>query len=67
MPRHYQGSRERFIKVHSAYIVNLEHVAEVDEGARITMCDGTLINVAQPRRREFKEAYMQYVRRRYSR
>lgn len=58
---------KRFIKVHSAYIVNLEHVAEVDEGARITMRDGTLINIAQPRRREFKEAYMQYVRRRYSR
>ncbi len=58
---------KRFFKIHSAYIINIEHVAEVDEGARAVMRDGAELSIAQPRRKEFKDAYMQFIRRRYSR
>ena len=58
---------KRFFKIHSAYIVNLEHVSETHSSSAVTMKDGAVLSVAAPRRPEFKEAYMQFVRRRYSR
>lgn len=58
---------KRFFKIHSAYIINLEHVSETHSSSAVTMKDGTVLSVAAPRRSEFKETYMKFVRRRYSR
>ena len=58
---------KRFFRVHSAYIVNLEHIAETQNSSTVIMKNGTVISVPSPRRAEFKEAYMKFVRRRYSR
>ncbi len=58
---------KRFFRIHSAYIVNLEHVSEAQSSSQVTMKNGSILSVAAPRRHEFKEAYMQFVRRRYSR
>ncbi len=58
---------KRFFKIHSAYIINLEHVSETHSSSQVTMKDGTVLSVAAPRRSEFKETYMQFIRRRYSR
>ena len=58
---------KRFFRVHSAYIVNLEHIAETQNSSAVIMKNGTVISVPSPRRAEFKEAYMKFIRRRYSR
>lgn len=58
---------ERFKKIHSGYIVNLEHVSEVIGGSEVRMKNGAVFNIAQSHKHDFKEAYMTFVRRRYSR
>lgn len=58
---------KRFFRVHSAYIVNLEHIAETQNSSAVIMKNGAVISVPSPRRAEFKETYMKFVRRRYSR
>ena len=58
---------KRFFRIHSAFIVNLEHIAETHNSSKVIMKGGTVISVPAPRRSEFKEAYMRFVRRRYSR
>ena len=60
-------SDKRFFRAHSAYIVNLEHIAETQNSTTVIMKNKTVISVPAPRRTEFKEAYMKFVRRRYSR
>ena len=57
----------RFIKIHSGYIVNMEHIAESLGGADVRMKNGAVLSISQAHRREFKESYMQFTRRRYSR
>jgi DNA-binding LytR/AlgR family response regulator len=60
-------SDKRFVKIHSGYIVNLEHVAEVIGGSEVRMKNGAVLGISQSHKTSFKEAYMQFVRRRYSR
>ena len=51
-----------FFRIHSAYIVNLEHIETVPCGGMIRIGD-TSLPVAQKRMQDFKKAYMEYVRR----
>lgn len=60
-------SDKRFVKIHSGYIVNLEHVAEVISGSEVRMKNGAVLGISQSHKADFKEAYMQFIRRRYSR
>ena len=60
-------SDKRFVKIHSGYIVNLEHVAEVLSGSEVKMKNGVVLGISQSHKTGFKEAYMQFARRRYSR
>lgn len=60
-------SDKRFIRIHSGYIVNLEHVSEVLSGSDVRMKNGKVLGISQSNKSSFKEAYMQFVRRRYSR
>ncbi len=56
----------RFFKVHSAYIINLEHVSRITENNRVLMKSGMEIGISRRKIGEFKETYMQFIRRRYS-
>lgn len=52
-----------FFRVHNAYIVNLEHIDRVIDNKDI-MIGALKIPIAQKRKKEFKEAYFEYTRRR---
>ena len=56
----------RFFKIHSAYIINLEQVRRVVENSTVIMSDGSEITISRSKQPRFKEAYMQFIRRRYS-
>ena len=51
-----------FFRIHSAYIVNLEHIETVLGGGMLRI-GGKMLPVAQKRVQNFKKAYMEYVRR----
>lgn len=56
----------RFIRIHSAYIVNLEHIHKVMDNNFVILSNGQNIAISRRRQKEFKDAYMLFVRRRYS-
>ena len=56
----------RFMRIHSSFIINLEHVSRVIDGSRAIMSNGFDIGISQRRRKEFKDAYMKMLRRRFS-
>ena len=51
-----------FFRIHSAYLVNLEHVERMLEKGYV-LVHNTSLPVAQRRMQEFKKAYMDYIRR----
>ena len=56
----------RFFKIHSAYIINLEQVNRITDSNRVLMNNGMEIGISRRKIGEFKEIYMQFIRRRYS-
>lgn len=50
-----------FFRVHSAYLVNLEHVEKILENSFVQVNNAT-IPIAQKRMQEFKRVYMEYIR-----
>lgn len=50
-----------FFRVHSAYLVNLEHVEKILENSFVQVNNDT-IPIAQKRMQEFKRVYMEYIR-----
>ena len=55
-----------FFRVHSAYIVNEEHIENIHEDGYLSMKNGTLINISRRKLVAFKESYMQFTRRRFA-
>lgn len=51
-----------FFRVHSAYLVNLEHVERIMDNSYALVKHAT-IPIAQKRMQEFKKVYMEYIRR----
>ena len=55
-------SKYDFFRIHSAFLVNLEHVERILENGYI-LVQNTSLPLAQRRTSEFKKAYMAYIRR----
>ena len=55
-----------FFRIHSAYIVNLEHIESINNDGFIVTKKGQRLSVSKKRASAFKDAYMQYIRRRIS-
>lgn len=51
-----------FFRIHSAYLVNLEHVERMLENGFL-LVQNTSLPIAQRRMKEFKNIYMEYIRR----
>lgn len=60
------GKNYDFFRIHSAYIVNLEHIESINNDGFIITKKGQRLSVSKKRAAEFKDAYMQYIRRRIS-
>ena len=56
--------KKDFIRVHKAYIVNLQNVAIVNTNRQIVLCNGIEITVSLKKWQSFKDAYMIYARKR---
>ena len=54
-----------FFRVHSAYLVNFEHIERILGNCRLQVKDAT-IPIAQKRMQEFRRAYMEYIRRSFN-
>ena len=55
-----------FFRVHSAFIVNEEHIESIHEERYLTMKNGVLISISRRKLIAFKETYMQFTRRRFA-
>lgn len=55
-------SKYDFYRIHSAYLVNMEHIEKLRENGFILVANKSL-PIAQRRMQEFKKAYMRYLRR----
>ena len=55
-----------FIRIHSAYIVSLEHIDKIMDNNFVILSNGQTLTISRRRQKEFKDAYMLFVRRRYS-
>ncbi len=54
-----------FYRIHSAYVVNLNHIELIDEVHAVHMKDGKVINISRKKLPEFRELYMKFTRRRF--
>jgi DNA-binding LytR/AlgR family response regulator len=53
-----------FFRIHSAYLVNLEHIERMlDKGC--VLVKNASLPIAQRRMQEFKKEYMEYIRRHF--
>lgn len=55
-----------FFRIHSAYIVNLEHIESISSRGYLVMKNERLLSISKKRASPFKSAYMQFTRRRVS-
>ena len=53
-----------FFRVHAAFIVNLEHIENVNNNGFVSVKSGKTISVSKRRMTDFKAAYMKFLRRR---
>ena len=53
-----------FFRIHSAYIVNLEHIESINNKGFLNMKNGKILSISKKRMVDFKNAYMQFIRRR---
>ena len=56
-----------FFRIHSAYIVNLSHIESISSGGFVVMKNTRRLSISTRRMQEFKNAYMEFIRRRISR
>ncbi len=55
-----------FFRIHSAYIVNLEHIENIDETGYVRMKNNSKLNISRRKSTAFKEVYTQYIKRRFT-
>ena len=53
-----------FFRIHSAYIVSLEHIEKISSDGYLVMKNGKILSISRKRFVEFKRAYMEWTRRR---
>ena len=59
-------SGQDFFRVHSAYIVNLNHIQNIDKNSSVLMgFEKIVVPISQRRWPEFKRAYSEFIKRRY--
>lgn len=56
-----------FFRVHASCMVNHEHIRSIRDEGSVYMKNGALISVSRRKMTEFREAYMQFTRRRLTR
>ena len=55
-----------FFRIHSAYIINEEHVEHIDDKKEIVhMKNGVVLNISRKKISHFKNSYMDFIRRRF--
>ncbi|MBQ9744783.1 MAG: response regulator transcription factor [Clostridia bacterium] len=59
-------SKYDFFRIHSAYVINHEHIESVNSNGYLIMKNKKILNVSKRRMSAFKNAYMQFIRRRIS-
>lgn len=52
-----------FFRIHSAFLVNMEHVSCIEKNRSLVLSNDTALTVAPRRMQSFKDAYMEYTRR----
>lgn len=55
-----------FFRVHSAFIVNQEHILSIHSEGFLKMKNSTIINVSRRKMIPFRESYMEFTRRRFA-
>ena len=53
-----------FFRIHSAYVVNMEHIECINNKGFLNMKNGKVLSISKKRMGDFKDAYMQFIRRR---
>lgn len=53
-----------FFRIHSAFVINEEHVEFIDDKGFVHMKDGAVLSVSRRKVSDFKESYMNFIRRR---
>ena len=53
-----------FFRIHSAYIVNFEHIESINNKGFLIMKNNQSLSISKKRMTEFKNAYMQFIRKR---
>ena len=56
-----------FFRIHQGYLVNLEHIRAVGDDGALRMDNGATLYVSRRKLTAFREAYMQFTRRRLTR
>lgn len=56
-----------FFRIHSAFIINLEQVDCIDNMGFVRMKDGRALGISRRKIAAFRDAYMQFTRRRFAR
>ena len=56
-----------FFRIHSAYIVNLEHIDNINSKGFLVMKNEKILSISKKRMQGFKDAYMEFIRRRVTR
>lgn len=59
-------SKYDFFRVHSAFIVNEEHIQSIHNEGYLKMKNGVVINISRRKMQTFRESYMQFTRRRFT-
>ena len=52
-----------FFRIHSAFLINMEHVNSIVKNRLVILPNGTDLPIAPKRMQDFKDAYMEYTRR----
>lgn len=53
-----------FFRIHSAYLVNLEHIEKISSDGYLIMKNGKMLSISRKRLANFRSAYMKFIRRR---
>ncbi len=56
-----------FFRIHSAYVVNLEHIDNISSRGFLVMKNDKILSISKKRMSDFKNAYMEFIRRRVTR
>lgn len=59
-----ETARIGFVKIHAAYVVNMENIEKTVGANAVLMKDGAVLSISQGRMKQFKKTYMSFIRKR---